>query len=438
MKYWSREHGALLAALRASAVVPPLVRRLSLERVSPDDAEIRRLRGWASSLRADPGWAAIASVIETPTAWPRAWDDAVAAGFSPESDHHHALLFGRFCERFVAAADFEGASWTWRQGIDAWARVFATDYPVRLFDDLAPRLSEDGPGRDELLRTMLDTLLDPRVTDLQEAAGAAKPAAVPDIERRRLRFAWRALQRARTIDTDRDPHGTLGRLSQRASEACSSATTAVLTRFEKLVEELDLSVAADATLLGPFQWVAAYVEIVGYSEAAVTTVISSIVDTCWALRRVGRDNIPEFATLLRLGAPFNSNLFDRLTNLDSAFGHNSRCADFLVFAGEQKKESAARRTTFEAGLKVCPGHRNSAMLLSYEVLGEARRVLSQAALTPAVASLVPGTSRRVDELVRRAADLLDEVEQIYPYNEALPDVRKTLDNEARRLHVELD
>ena len=439
MTGWTREHRGLLAALRASAIVPPLVRRLSLERVSPDDAEIRRLRGWASALRADPGWSAIEQLIEAPEAWPQAWDAAVALGFSPTCDHHHALLFGGFCERFVAAHDWEGAGWTWRQAIDAWARVFASDYPGQLFDDVEPKLSADGPDRGEMLRTMLDGLVAGRERDLRESAGVAKPGN-PELERRRLRFAWRALLHTRALRNTAvsdDPFGTLTRLGGIADERCNVVNAEVLGRFEQAVEQLDLSEAADETLLGPFRWVAGFFDVTGLTESAVTTMISTIVETCWGLRRVGRDDIPEFKVLLELGAPFNDDLFDRLTRFDSAFGHNSRCADFLVFRGEKQKGDA-RRTTFEAGLTVCPGHRNSAMLLSYESLGDATKLITQVAMTPTLAAKMPGSGHRIEEMLRSAKRALDEAEEIYPYNESLPDAREALDKEVRRLHVDID
>lgn len=437
MSRWTREHQALLTALRANAVVPPLVRRLSLERVSPDDTEIRRLRGWASALRADPGWEVLRHVTESPDAWPAIWDDAVAAGFSPASDHHHALLFGRFCERFVAAQDWEGASWTWRQGVDAWVRVFSTDYPAQLFEDLRPKLSDEGAGRDEMLRGMLDGLLEPRSVELREAAGLGRPGA-PAIERRRLRFAWRALQHVGAIgDGVDDPFGTIARLRGQADEARNVVGAEVLGRFKKAVGEIDLSEATGDDLLGPFRWVASYFELTGYSESAVTAVVSTIVETCWGLRRVGRDERSEFAQLLELGKPFNENLFDRLTSFESAFGHNSRCADFLVFIGENQT-GAPRRATFEAGLQVCPGHRNSAMLLSHEMIREASKLITQVAVSPTLAGKVPGTRNRLADLLRSANALLDEAEETYAYNESLPDARDSLETELRRLDVQLD
>ncbi len=438
MSVWAREHRALHGALRANAIVPPLVRRLSLERVSPDDDEIRRLRGWASTLRADPGWAAIEPVIDNPEAWPRAWEAAVAAGFSAASDHHHALLFGRFCEGFAHARDWDGAAWTWNQSVDAWARVFASDYPGTLFDDIAPKLSDEGPDRAQMLREMLDGLIDDRRADLREAAGLARPGDAPQVESRRLRFAWRALQQLATVATDRaDPHGTLRRLQQLAQQACASVNAELVGRFEKSVTEIDLSAATGDALLGPFRWVSEYFTAVGFTELAVTTMISAVVETCWSLRRLGRDESADFAALIDVARPFNRDLFARLVSFDSAFGHNSRCADFLVFVGENQT-GPARRVTFEAGLEVCPGHRNSAMLLSYEDLGEARKIIAQVALTPALAARVPNTQRRVQSLLADAQRLLDKADDTYPYNEALPDARESLATELRRLNVTLD
>ncbi len=438
MKYWTRDHSALLNALRAGAVVPTLYRRLGLERFTPTDAQIRGLRDWAASLRRDAGWEVLRDVLDRPAAWPDVWKEAIEAGFSPRTDHHHALLFADFCDRFIAAKDFTGARWAWRQCIGAWSRVFDSPYPGELFDDVAPRLSDDGPDRDEMLRAMLDRLVDARLDDLREASGVAAPTDQPTLERPRLRFAWQALQYVmETAARVSDRWGTFAHLGHRAEHGRQLVNADVVRRFEALGEEVDLSAAEEEALLGRFQWQADYFATVGYTEAAVTSMVSEIVETCWGLRRVGRDERPEFDMLLRIGAPFNEDLRRRLKNYDSAFGHNSRCADFLVFQGEQESDHDRRRARFEAGLEVCPGHRNSAMLLSYEPLHDARVLLAQTSLTPSVVSMIPGTSRRVDEAVRRAWELCDEAEEIYPYNETLEEVRDEVRAEAERLGVSL-
>lgn len=438
MRHWTRDHAALLNALRAQTVVPTLYRRLALERFTPGDAEVRRLRDWASSLREDPAWDVLEGVLDRPAAWPAAWKDAVEAGFSPRTDHHHALLFGDFCERFVAASDYTAARWTWRQSIAAWSRVFSSDYPGALFDDVAPRLSEDGPDRDEMLQTMLDPLLDERVRDLREASGLAAPTDQPSLDRPRLRFGWQALGYVMETSARTDDRwGTFARTGRVAEERRQAVSSEVVRRFEALGEEVDLSEAQGEALLGRFRWFADYFDTVGFTESAVTSIVSEVVDTCWALRRIGRDERPEFAMLIRIGAPFNEDLRRRLRTFESAFGHNSRCADFLVFQGEEASDHERRRAIFETGLQVCPGHRNSAMLLSYESLHDARVLLAQTSLTPAVVAMIPGTSRRVDEAVRQAWEKCAEAEEIYPYNETLPEVRDEVLAEADRLGIDL-
>lgn len=438
MNYWTNDHTTLLNALRANAVVPVLYRRLALERLSPDDAEVRRLRGWAACIRRDAGWRVIERVLDRPAAWPAVWEEATNAGFSPVTDHHHALLFGRFCEQLVNAQDWETADWTWRQSVKAWTRVFSSDYPGQLFDDLAPKLSDDGPGKDEMLAGMLDALVERRRADLREASGVTKPGRDLVIERRRLRFASRALSSlADLAESTRDDYGTLRHLAQLAQRAHAQVSAEVVTRFEKLAEEVDFSDAKGDQLLGHFRWAASFFDVVGNSESGTTALVSQVVEACWALRRVGRDDIPEFRALLDLGAPFNQNLFARLKSLESAFGHNSRCADFLVFVGEQATDAARRKEIFASGLEICPGHRNSAMLLSYEHLTDAERILTQLALAPSVVSIVPGTSQRIDRLLREAEARLSEAESVYPYNERLPEVRESLEREAERLDVSL-
>lgn len=435
MKYWQREHAALLNALRAASIVPTLYRRLSLERYTPTDVEIRRLRDWAASLRDDPAWSVVAAVLDKPAAWPLVWEEASHAGFSARSDHHHALLLGRFCERFLAAQDFEGAAWSYRQSVAAWSRVFATDYPRELADVVAPDL----PDPVELLETMLDDVVDARVRNMRAGTGLATPAELPALDRRMLRFAHRALRDVQEIVEAQpsDPHGTLARLARLAREGIGTVNAEILSRFDKIGDDTDLAVAEGDGILGRFRWVAEYFEIVGHTEQAATDVVGQAVETCWALRRIGRDGRPEFAALLPIVAPFNDELLRRVMSLQSAFGHNGVCADFLVFQGEKAKGSDERKAIFQKGLDVCPGHRNSAMLLAWELVHEANGILTQTALAPSLLSIVPGTASRVDQLVKRAWDLCNEAERIYAFNENLPETRDKVRAEAARLRITL-
>ena len=433
---FGRAHRAALAALRANSVVPTLVRRFSLERLEANEDDIRRLRAWPAALKADPGWAVIASSIDNATDWPAVWDDAIAAGFSPKSDHHHALLFAAIAQRTAAEDDFEVARWAFDQSVIAWSRVFGTEYPALLFDALAPKLSSDGPDREELLRCLLEEIVANLHAPLQDAA-AMRTANAGDVERRRLQYLWGCLRTLHCLPTDNDPHRTIATIATAAADEQLALSNEVLQRFSERVEALDLSADSGDALTGPYRWVSSVFAATEYSEAAVTQVVTSVVETCWGLRRMGRDEIPEFHLLLDLGTPFNEDLRDRLLRMDSAFGHNGKCADFLVFLGERHSTSQERRAIYRSGLEVCPGHRNSAMLLSYELLADARKLLNQTSVAPGIVGRLPAAADKIRGTLLQAHAIVEEANEIYPYNEQLPQIRESLRKDAERLNVEL-
>ena len=438
MRRWTREHDALLNALQAASIVPTLYRRMSLERYTPDADEVRRLRDWATSLRSDPAWEVLEPVAESPAAWPDVWQAAVDRGFSPRTDHHNALLLARFCDRFLQARDYEGASWAWRQAVASWARVFRSPYPGELFDAVAPNLGEDGAEtRGELLRTMLDDLVASRVDNLRQAAGLTDRSELPTIDRRLLRFAHRALKQLAGISDAEDPYATLRHLAGVATTGIGQVNAEILRRFEALGKDTDLSAATGDAVVRRFRWAATYFEIVGLTEGAVTTVVSAAVETCWTMRKLDRDERPEFGELLDVVQPLNRNLAERLRSFESAFGHNSQCADFLVFLGERERDSARKLDIFREGLAVCPGHRNSAMLAAWELVNEVRVILLQTALTPPLVSRVAGPPRSIEESLQRAWALCNEAERIYAFHEELPGLREKVSIEAERHRVSL-
>lgn len=434
MKLWSKEHDALLNALRAGAIIPTLYRRLSLERFTPTDAEVRQLRDWAVALREDEAaWRIIDDALPHAAAWPEAWRRATAAGFGPRTDHHHALLFGEFTARFIAADDLESASWTWRECIAAWTRLFSSSYPQELFETVAPDLAREEP---ELLASILDPLVEARATELRSAVGLDSPRELPRLDRRRLRFSLRALaQLGAPQSADASP--CLRRLEERAHEARVATDLAVLDRFAELGESVDLSEASGEALTGRFRWIADYYAIAQVTERAAVDVVNEAVETCWGLRRVGRDSIPEFDEILLATRSFNEELERRLLSFQSAFGHNGVCADFLVFLGERETVEEEKKALFRRGLQVCPGHRNSAMLLAWELVGDAQRVLVQLALFPALVARAGPPKRRARELVEHAWALCDEAASIYAFDEKLPEVRENVRKEAARLNVPL-
>lgn len=430
VKLWTRQHRALLDALRAEAAVPHLIARLSLERCAASPAQVRMLRDWPASLRGDAGWAVLEPHLERPSAWPRIWHQAIAAGFSPRSDHHHALLFERFCDDLVAQDDFEVARYAWRECVDAWLRVFATDYPDTLLEEL---------GADEATRAgLLDRLCDGRERQLRRGLRLADAQPSTTFDRRLTRFAWSALSvLEERLDQSDAQHPALSGLRERVELARGQIVSTLGSRFGRMIDRLDLAEADAAAIREPFEWIGEVFEILPIDAATAARVSDAAVDIGWKLRKLELgDGEALMAALLELAAPFNDRLAHFIASGD-AFGHNSTCADFLVFQGEQRDRSSLREPFFERAIEVCPGHRNASMMLSYEKLREVSSMLVRIRLMPAAVKVVPGASRRLGSVVEDASALLDDAEALFPSNETIAEYRQEIVAEAQRLGAEV-
>ena len=451
MKLWTRHHEALLGALRAEQLIPRLYRRLSLERYEADEDELRRLVDWPGVLLEEPAWAFLEPVLDQPDAWPAAWHQATERGFGPLADHHHALLFGRLTDRFLRDEEYEHALWSWTECISAWRRVLGSAYPGRLLEDLIEDAEALEPealaARRAVVTELLDELVDARASELVESLGLAEGQdlgqARPEggIDRRAARLAWSALALVgelipQGLEGPEDPFGALRRARSRARQARDQARARAVTRFQARCEQVEWAEAPAPQILAPFEWVTEAFELLGVTDHAATTVVTKTVETGWKLRHMGRDDEDDLlARLVATAAPFNDELCGRLEGGET-FGHNSKCADFLVFQGEPLTDHGARRALFERALAICPGHRNASMLMSYEHLQQANELIGQLRMIPASSRHVPGNSRP-RRLTEQAWAAVERARQAYPFNEDLESYQSRVRAQADRLGVEL-
>jgi len=449
LKIWTQHHAALLDALRAERYIPPLYRRLSRERYEADDEEWRRLSDWPSLLRKEAGWRIIEPVLEQPDAWPAAWHQATEAGWTTTAEHHHALLFGRLADRFIADEEYEHALWSWTESWRAWKAVLSTGYMRDLLSDVAPLdEDEDEEAKErtrETHRTILLELLDHRIQSRVHALRVClslddEARSVEVIDRRGLRFGWNALlllgEQLRDVEEAEDPNGTLRRIRRKSSSAREQIATEVIARFERMIEAVDLADAPSNEVLLPFEWIAEVFDIIGYTDYAVTTAVTKAVEICWRMRKMGReDRTDDLPKILQLITPFNKDLFRRL-EAGTSFGHNSKCADFLVFQGEPLSDHDARFEIFSRAVQISPGHRNASMLLSYEYLQVTRAALGRAKLMLATMRHIPGNTKP-EQTLKEAYDALAMARHHYSPNERIPDYQEQLEDEAARLGVDL-
>jgi len=429
----------LLAALRAKTLVPTLIEVLSRGQVKAREDDARILRDWIESLHADPGWNIIGARIEAladgsakraPHAsadWTQLWAQAVAAGWSPRSDHHHALLFARFCDEALSKTDFEHAEIFWKESVAAWLRVLDSDY-------LDAWLKGMGAADLKTRRHLLEPLIAARVSQLRRGLSLENAANPTALDLPQTRFAWQALNHlAEQIKASGTGEPALLALGEEVARARGETQADILRQFARMIDALDLSSPDIEALRAPFLWAGAIFDILPMDAAVAARVSDAAVDIGWKLRKLKPDDLDTaMPKLLNAARPFNDAL-EAFILEGEAFGHNSTCADFLVFRGEHRARSKGRDAYFERAIAVCPGHRNASMMLSYERLRALSDLLLRVRMVPSAITMLPGTATRVESAIAEAWELLDQAEALYPSNETIQEYRQQLAHEAERL-----
>jgi hypothetical protein len=437
MKLWTPHHQALLDALHSAQLLPRLLRRLSLERHSADEDELKRLNPWPALLMRQPGWSAIEPMLDSPRAWPDAWQRAVELGFSPACDHHHALLFSRQATRALREDDLDLAEWSAQQAFDAWCRVLSTPYMLGLLDDIVEH--SDDPATQAERRSVLTHLLDPHTEalahDLSEALGlkrhldASQPAS---LLRRRAALAITSLRAfAHKTASLPDPCGTLQSARTQAITHIERLQQEAAQRFSSMLSDLDPATATPDALLAPFLWAEQISHLLGPDDPLVIPIISEGVDLGWTLRRLKRDQEERLLyKLVDAILPLNDALERRLLSRES-LGHNSKCADLLVFRGEEDKAGKQRRY-YDRALAVCPGHRNASLLISYELLHEAAGLITRSHAPQGLLNPNDPIS-----LIKQAHEKVEQAASLYPSNKELERHRELVREQAKRHNLTL-
>ncbi|AWV88407.1 hypothetical protein DN745_03215 [Bradymonas sediminis] len=432
----------LLAALRAKTLVPTLIHCLSRGRSKARKDDPRILRDWVESIVTDPGWQVIGPRVEAlaedpkksgtrlAADWLQLWSKAVAAGWSPRTDHHHALLFGRFCDEAVAAKDFESAEYFWTESVAAWLRVLSSDY-------LDAWLKGMGATKAQTREQLLEPIIAARAAQLRSGLSLENAANPTAVDLQKTRFAWQALTHlAAQIKASGSEEPALIGLGDAVARDLGDTQAALLRQFARMIDALDLSAPNIDALLAPFNWADAIFEILPIDASVAARVSDAAVDIGWKLRKLGPDELDKWMKrLLSAARPFNDALEAFILD-GQAFGQNSTCADFLVFRGEHRSRSKGRDAFFERAIKVCPGHRNASMMLSYEKLLNLSDLLLRVRMVPSAITMLPGTATRVETAIAEAWELLEQAESLYPSNDKIDEYRQQLAHEAKRLGTE--
>ena len=452
MKSWTPHHAALLDALRAERLLPALYKRLTRERYEVDEAEWQRLSEWPATLYREPSWSTLEVVIERPDAWPDAWHRACERGWSEVAEHHHALLFGRLTERLIRDGEFDHALWCWMECWRAWKVVLAGDYIPALIRDVieepdahdehesqgSPKDGREAPAHDQVALHLLEPLVQARAAALRAHLNLDDDArARRALERRAIRFEWSAL--TLLVELLRAPQGdacgTLEHARQLAVSQRASIGAQAVARFERLLDAVDIAQADSDELLHPFEWLAGVFDLLGPHEYASATAVTRTVALLWRLRKTGREEREgEFPRILEAMAPFQRDLRRRLEG-GKTFGHNSKCADFMVFQGEDLQDRDQRFEIFSRAVAISPGHRNASMLLAYEHMHKVNEAITASALLPAPLRHL-GNTRQL-KLLQSARHHLSEAARHFPTHERLEKYGERLEQELARTGITL-
>ena len=435
----------LLEALRAGHVVPKLWRRLSFERYEATATEIEILRDWPQSLMFHQAcWRTIEAVLDTPEAWPHAWHQAAMEGWPAQSHHHHALLFWEFTARFLHDKEYEHAAWSWEQTLYAWEgflgdRTYVTELLCALVDvpEKKSAVAEEfGPVVRELPLPMIHTLL----KRLRESAGLDRPGGIrAGVDKRALRFTWWALgevSRWKGAGAG-DPFGALSRAAEQADAGRTRVAQDVVERWVTAVEAMDLSEVTQAQAALPFELLHTTAEVVGIDAASAIKVVEKVVEVGWKLEKLGRAGaggvLDDVVGSTRV---FNDALEGHIAS-GAAFGHQAKCADFLVFEGDLSKDRAVRFALFARALEVCPGHRNAALLLGHEHLQQVAGMGGQAEAMGALGLMLPRSRDRLRDLVKQMHHHLEQAWAVYPFDEDFGTYALKVNRLAQKLEMQL-
>lgn len=415
---WTSQHHALLNALRTQDLLPWLIQRLSQERIRPSNDDLQRLRDWPQALMESNAWPLIKDALKRPEAWPDVWHRAHEMGFSTRAHHHHALFFMDLSHSLRESDDLDVAIWSLTQSLQAWTALAHTDY----LKALGMRVLPSAPSG--LVEETIGDLLKEDVQAICQWVEESLKRSPPHERTNTLALGFLS------VLEDADTTSPL-----KLARALASATREKLNmlpgaRLREILAEQDLLTVNDDTLVAPFKEAAELTRHLAYPDLAVSDLVHISVETCWALRKIDRDDMPAFKRIVETISPLNEILFERLL-AGKIFGQNSRSADFLVFRAEPLN-GVDRRALLERGRKVCPDHRNSSMLLSHTYL-------DQATIHFVTLKRVPSAAKNTAiprKILKDIAVLLAQAESVFPFNTKLDTMKTDYASECTRFNID--
>ncbi len=357
-----------------------------------------RLGGLLDLLSTDRSYPeAAASLLDGSARWAALWPDMRSR--LPAEGHHHLALLALRSGWDALDDDPSAATRSFLAALEAFARVVADPNYIAQWRAAA------GLGAERL--DPIPWILAPHAQWLREAV--AEPAS---FHARRAGVHWMVLERAGD------------RLGSNALSVARALQTEIvelaLAQAVELASQTEPLQASDAELIAPLHLLRDLTGGIGIQEDISIWALESAVGWAWPLYKTRE--LDRLRVLMEAVRPFGMHVEELLVRNEGAFGRQSLCADFLLFLADNAPFEE-QDGLFLRGLKVCPGHRNSRLMLSYHRLRQAHAALVKAEAPAGLSEMVLGR-RQFRETVASARALVDEAEALFEPNPKIDDYRK--------------
>lgn len=410
--------------LSAALLLPRLLQQLKGDALSPRD-DPALIADLLDILRDDPGFDALGqALLETDgrargarflALWPE-----MRQRLSARGHHHLALLNLRWgwealgeAPKSLDASALRGVTRRWQQALRHFAPTLADpDFLNTLAIDVGAAEHAEGSA-EQVVQWLFEPHGDALIKALEEPG--AQPAPL-------LKVHWQTLADGPALLAADLADGAL---KQRVLATTDLWRRRVIDRALSMADEQAQPVEATdddrAALLRPFDTLRWVTDILGPHEDLSVWALDKAVVWAWPLYKTKAET--RLKDLLDASKPFATHVESLLQRHAGAFGRQGVLADHILFMADfhPAEEQAAM---FRRAMTICPGHRNSRLMLSYHQVNLARRALLKAEANDPLKVLTNIGKLAAREAIAEAEAHLDEAEELFPDNERLAEYRQ--------------
>ncbi len=409
------ERGASRRGRLDAALLPLLLEAIKQEARSPRDRP-ERLEDLLDLLQPLPGFLPLARALLDNTPDPARVQSALEPlldALPPRGHHHLALLHLRWgfeaLDPAPALATPPPPAQRARRAAERWTRAHHHLARSLASPDLFVELTHAAGAPDQaaaLQARAPDLFLDPHGHALLAAFAPDAPA-----EPSRAEAHWAIL-----LHPAPPLAPAAARWRQRLVEHAARTFTHLASPLDPLQSDLD-------ALRQPLWYAQRFTHVAGMAEPLTVAVIEQVVAWGWTLYKTRTED--KLRELTHAARPFSNHLESLLLRNEGAFGRQALCADLLLFVADFAPRDEQERI-FQRTLRICPGHRNSRLMLSYHHLQTANLHLNRLDAYDPIRAFTPGVQADLRQALQDAQDAIQRARDAFPENERLPDYDRRL------------